>query len=61
MIRVCIIGNSGHAATVTRALPRLPQVEICGLCRALDGRTHDRSARRLRQTGSDPAQNIPII
>lgn len=34
MIRVCIAGNSGHAATVTRALPRLPQVEICGWCRA---------------------------
>lgn len=37
MIRVCIIGNSGHAATVTRALPRLPQVEIVGYCRAWDG------------------------
>ena len=28
MIRVCIAGNSGHAATVTRALPRLPQVVL---------------------------------
>ena len=37
MIRVCIIGNSGHAATVTRALPRLPQVEIAGWCRSWDG------------------------
>lgn len=37
MSRVCIIGNSGHAATVTRALPRLPQVEIAGFCRAWDG------------------------
>ncbi len=33
MIRICIAGNSGHAATVTRALPRLPQVEIAGWCR----------------------------
>lgn len=37
MIRVCIAGNSGHAATVTRALPRLPQVEIAGWCRAWPG------------------------
>ena len=37
MIRVCIAGNSGHAATVTRALPRLPQVEIAGWCRAWKG------------------------
>lgn len=37
MIRVCIIGNSGHAATVTRALPNLPQVEIAGWCRSWDG------------------------
>ena len=37
MIRVCIIGNSGHAATVTRALPRLPQVEVTGWCRAWEG------------------------
>lgn len=37
MIRVCIAGNSGHAATVTRALPRLPQVEIAGWCRTWPG------------------------
>lgn len=37
MIRVCIAGNSGHAATVTRALPRLPQVEIVGWCRVWPG------------------------
>lgn len=37
MFRVCIAGNSGHAATVTRALPRLPQVEIAGWCRTWDG------------------------
>ena len=37
MFRICIAGNSGHAATVTRALPRLPQVEIAGWCRAWDG------------------------
>lgn len=37
MIRVCIAGNSGHAATVTRALPRLPQVEIAGFCRTWPG------------------------
>lgn len=37
MIRICIAGNSGHAATVTRALPRLPQVEIAGWCRTWTG------------------------
>ena len=37
MVRVCIGGNSGHAATVTRALPRLPEVEIAGWCRAWPG------------------------
>lgn len=37
MIRVCIAGNSGHAATVTRALPRLPEVQIAGFCRAWAG------------------------
>lgn len=37
MIRVCIAGNSGHAATVTRALSRLPQVAVAGWCRTWDG------------------------
>ena len=56
MIRVCIIGNSGHAATVTRALPRLPQVEIAGFCRAWDGEPMTEVLGGLRQTGTVPKE-----
>lgn len=56
MIRVCIIGNSGHAATVTRALPRLPQVEIAGFCRAWDGEPMTEVLEDFARLGLSPKE-----
>lgn len=56
MIRVCIAGNSGHAATVTRALPRLPQVEIAGWCRAWDGEPMTEVLADFRTLGLCPPE-----
>lgn len=56
MIRVCIIGNSGHAATVTRALPRLPQVEIAGFCRAWDGEPMTEVLEDFAKLGLSPKE-----
>ena len=57
MIRVCIIGNSGHAATVTRALPRLPQVEIAGFCRAWDGEPMTEVLEDFARLGLSPKES----
>ena len=56
MIRVCIAGNSGHAATVTRALPRLPQVEICGWCRAWPGEPMTEVLEDFEKLGLTPPE-----
>ncbi|MBP3311436.1 MAG: Gfo/Idh/MocA family oxidoreductase [Butyricicoccus sp.] len=56
MIRVCIAGNSGHAATVTRALPRLPQVEIAGWCRAWDGEPMSEVLEDFQKLGLHPTE-----
>lgn len=56
MIRVCIAGNSGHAATVTRALPRLPQVEIAGWCRAWDGEPMTEVLEDFQKLGLHPTE-----
>lgn len=56
MIRVCIIGNSGHAATVTRALPKLPQVEIAGWCRAWEGEPMTEVLEDFGKLGISPTE-----
>ncbi|OUP52928.1 hypothetical protein B5F17_06750 [Butyricicoccus pullicaecorum] len=56
MIRVCIAGNSGHAATVTRALPGLPQVEICGWCRAWPGEPMTEVLEDFEKLGLTPPE-----
>ena len=56
MIRVCIAGNSGHAATVTRALPRLPQVEIAGWCRTWEGEPMSEVLEDFEKLGLHPAE-----
>ncbi len=56
MIRVCIIGNSGHAATVTRALPHLPQVEIAGWCRAWEGEPMTEVLDDFKKLGISPVE-----
>ena len=56
MIRVCIAGNSGHAATVTRALPRLPQVEIAGWCRTWEGEPMTEVLEDFKKLGLLPAE-----
>lgn len=56
MVRVCIVGNSGHAATVTRALPRLPEVEIAGWCRAWPGEPMTEVLTDFRTLGLTPKE-----
>lgn len=56
MIRVCIAGNSGHAATVTRALPRLPQVKIVGWCRAWPGEPMTEVLEDFAKLGLTPTE-----
>lgn len=56
MIRVCIAGNSGHAATVTRALPKLSQVEIAGWCRTWDGEPMTEVLEDFEKLGLTPPE-----
>lgn len=56
MFRVCIAGNSGHAATVTRALPRLPQVEISGWCRTAPDEPMTEVLEDFRKLGLSPKE-----
>lgn len=56
MIRVCIAGNSGHAATVTRALPHLPQVQIAGFCRTWHGEPMTEVLQDFHTLGISPPE-----